>query len=156
MLSDGILLKNAIPTSDSNGLKTQAYTFTLENESTKSVKYKIYLDDIALEENKVRLPDKYIKYSITKNEDTTTNLLNTIGENPNRILDEDTLDGKTKNHYTLRILMDKTADMSVMGNVFYAKIRAVAEQKKYNTTYTNKNIKEAYRYDPINCVTGEE
>lgn len=156
MFSEGILLQNAVPTSDKDGLTTKAYTFTLENESTKGVKYKIYLDDIALEESKVRLPDKYIKYSLTKNEDTTTRLLNTTGENPNRILDNDTLDGKATNYYTLRIWMDKTADMSVMGNVFYAKIRAVAEQKKYNPTYTNENIKEAYMYDPKNCVTGEE
>lgn len=155
-VSDGILLQNAVPTSDTDGLTTRAYTFTLENEGTKGVKYKIYLDDIALEEDKVRLPDKYVKYSLTKNGSTTTELLNTTGENPNRILDDDTIEGKTKNYYTLRIWMDKTADMSVMGNIFYAKIRAVAEQKKYNPTYENKNIKEAYTYDPTNCVTGEE
>lgn len=156
MFSDGILLQNAIPTSDADGLATEAYNFTLENESTISVKYKIYLDDIALEENKVRLPDKYVKYSLTKNGDTTTELLNTTGENPNRILDDDIIDGKTKNYYTLRIWMDKTADMSVMGNVFYAKIRVVTDQKNHNSNYTNENIKGVYDYDSTKCITGEE
>ena len=127
--SNGITLTNAIPITDAKGLQTEAYTFTLENKGTMGADYTIYLDDLPIDEGKTRMDDKYVKYSLTKNgEEATTELLTTIGTNPNRILDTGSIAGSTTNTYTLRIWIDYDADNDAMGTVFNAQLRVEAEQ----------------------------
>lgn len=131
--SNGITLTNTIPMSDARGLRTEEYTFTLENRSSLDTAYTIYLDDMALDTTKTRMPDKYIKYSITKNSgEATTRLLTEAGSNPNRILDTGTIDSNNTNSYTLRFWIDSNADNGVMGTVFLAKLRIEAIQASAN------------------------
>lgn len=158
----GVNLEKAIPMSDADGLATTAYTFTLKNNGTASSDYTVYLDDEALTDSQTRMLDKYVKYSLVKNDVTTTNLLTTTGRNPNRVLDVGTIAGGETNTYSLKVWINKDADNAVMNTVFKAKIRVEAMQEsslsKYQ--YTNKNIKAVYTYDDVNtetrCITGEE
>ena len=129
--SNGILLQNAIPISDTKGLQTDAYTFTLENKGTMAADYTIYLDDIAIDTDKDRMNDKDVKYSLTKNgTDTNTALLSTLED---RKLDLGTISAKTTNSYTLRLWISSTAGNDVMGKIFNAKLRIEASQSTKTT-----------------------
>lgn len=134
--TEGIKLENAIPISDVKGLATDAYTFTLENTGNMDADFKIYLDDVALDEGVTRMDDKYVKYSLTVNNGTaTTQLLTNIKEDgkTSRLLTSGTLTAKSTNTYTLRLWINKDADNGVMGSVFYGQIRVEAVQ--YGGTY---------------------
>ena len=134
-LSNGILLENAVPISDANGLATEAYTFTLENTGSIDASYTIYLDDEPLDNDVVRMQDKFIKYSITKNDGAaTTALLTTVGSNPNRAIDTGTISAKSTNNYTLRLWIDSSANNDVMGTVFSGRIRVSASQVTNSNT----------------------
>ena len=127
--TEGISIEKAIPLPDSKGLETEGYTFTLQNNGAVNSNYIIYLDDLDLEEGQTRMNDKYVRYSLVKNDgEATTALLTTTGENPNRILDSGVIDANTENKYTLKVWMDKDADNSAMGTVFYARLRIETEQ----------------------------
>src|SRR5574344_1071301 len=129
--SSGISLENAIPMSDTKGLTTTAYTFTVTNNGNISSDYTIYLDDTDLETGETRMSDSYVKYSLTKNGGTaTTALLPTIGTNPNRVLDSGTINTSITNTYTLRVWIDSATGNDVMGKVFRGKIRVVANQHR--------------------------
>ena len=157
-MSEGIMISNAIPVSDRKGLETKVYTFTLENLGTKEADYTLYFDDLPIGETEERMRDDYVKYSLTKNAGSpTTELLSTIGENPNRVLETGTIAGKAKNSYTLRVWINKEAENDVMGTIFYGKIRIVAELKgDSETPPESETIEKAVSYDPTSCVTGEE
>jgi len=134
--SVAISLINTVPVTDSDGLKTNAYTFKLKNIGDISSQYTIYLDDIELEDGETRMLDKYVKYSLTKDSDTpVTALLTTIGENPNRILDTGVIKKDTTQTYTLRLWIDKDADNAVMNTTFRAKLRVEATQTNAPKTY---------------------
>ena len=127
---EGINIENAVPLSDESGLKTKSYKFELENNGTILSNYTIYLDDLDLEEGKVRLPDKYVKYTLIKNgKESSPALLSTIGSNPNRVLDSNKLQVGEKNTYELKIWIDSSADNSIMGMTFLTKIRVEASQE---------------------------
>ena len=147
-----IALENAYPISDEEGAKTKEYTFTLSNNGTINTRYTIYLDDEELN-GEERLEDSYVKYSLTKNEETTTQLLSTIGKNPNRILDYGIIEAGTTNTYSLRLWLDYNADNKAMGKTLITKLRVEATQD-----LSNKYISSSYVYNNKDntCVTGEE
>lgn len=163
-ISNGILLRNTVPMVDEKGLQTTAYTFVLKNRGTIASSYSIYLSDLPLEETDERMPDQSVKYSLTKNgQEVATDLLSSIRKDSDRLLDSGTISEKQTNTYTLRVWMDKDADNSVMGTIFYGKIRVSASQMKSGETSTPKkeNILGAYTYNQVTgssnyCITGEE
>ena len=129
--TEGISITEAIPVSDTDGLATTAYKFTLQNNGTIPSDFTIYIDDVALEDGETRMADKYIKYSLIKNVGTpVTALLNTLGSNPNRVLTTGTITAGTTDSYELRLWIDSAADNAVMGTVFRGKIRVEASQVK--------------------------
>ena len=122
--SSGISLENAVPMSDTKGLTTTAYTFTVTNNGNISSDYTVYLDDVALETGETRMSDSYVKYSLTKNSGTaTTALLTTIGTNPNRVLNTGSITAGSTDSYTLRLWIDSAADNAVMNTTFRGVIR---------------------------------
>lgn len=163
-ISDGILLKNTIPMVDEKGLQTKAYTFELRNRGTVASDYSIYLSDLPLDVAEVKMPDQFVKYSLTKNgKEVATDLLSTIRKDSDRLLDSGTISKRQTNRYTLKVWMDKDADNSAMGSIFYGKIRVSASQTKGSGTSTPKeeSIVGAYLYNQVAessnyCITGEE
>lgn len=127
---EGIQLKNAIPISDEKGLKTEEYTFTITNKGDIPSEYTVYLDDVELEKDQVRLPDDMVKYSLVKNgAERAPALVSTLGKNANRRLDSGKIAPKATNTYTLKVWIDYDADNSIMGKVFSTKIRVEASQE---------------------------
>lgn len=163
-ISNGILLKNTIPMVDEKGLQTTAYTFELRNRGTIASDYSIYLSDLPLDVAETKMPDEFVKYSLTKNGvEVATDLLSSIRKDSDRLLDSGTISKNHTNTYTLKVWMDKDADNSAMGSTFYGKIRVSASQTKSGSTSTPKkeNIVGAYTYNQVAestnyCITGEE
>ena len=129
-----INMENAVPISDEEGLKQKAFKFKVKNSGTLAASYTIYLDDIPLEEGENRLNDKYVKYSLKKNNvyrDPTTlksseNLVeyNKIG----RKLDIGILNPNNINEYELHIWVDENADSEAINKVFNAILKVDADQ----------------------------
>lgn len=129
--TEGISISKAVPVTDATGLKEEGYNFKLINQDRKGIKYTIYLDDIGLENGKTRMPDRVVKFNLTKNDNQgESKLLTTTGENPNRILETGTIDGKSTNNYTLKVWIDEDAKTDIMDTVFAAQLRVVAEIDK--------------------------
>ncbi len=155
--SMGISQEKAVPMLDEVGETLDPYHFTLENHSDIASEYTIYLDDIDLETDETRMADSKVKYQLVKDGTKTTALLNTLGENPNRILDSGTIDGNATITYDLRLWIDENTGNEAMGQVVKTKIRVVATQSTGSTS--NENILNVYRYSEENgskCITGEE
>lgn len=140
--TDGITLTDTVPMSDTKGLTQKAYTFKLINQGKTASDYTIYLDDLELEENEIRMKDNFIKYSLSKNDGANEiSLLSGSGSNPNRIIETGTILSNTTNTYTLRLWIDSKVGNEVMGTTFYGKLRIEAESaKNKETAYDEVNI----------------
>ena len=124
-----INLDEVYPLSDSDGLALDGYSFTLENTGTADVDYVIYLDNVAISSPDVKLDDKYLKYSIDKNDSTGyADYLNNLGTDGNRILDQGTLSAGEENSYVLRVWPTIEIDGDFGGQVWKGKLRITGEQ----------------------------
>ena len=129
--SEGINLGNAIGLSDDKGISLTPSTFKLVNNGSKAVDYTIYLDDNTIEETDTRIDDKYLKYNLVKNgESSGATLLTKIGSNPNRILDSGTIEGKGTNEYSLNLWITDEVDGNYSGQVFSGKLRVEVSQER--------------------------
>ena len=157
--SEGISLDNAIGISDSEGLSLEGSTFKLINNGNKTVDYIIYLDDNTIEDTDTRIDDKYLKYSLVKNgESSGATLLTSIGSNPNRVLDSGTIEGKGTNEYSLNLWITDEVDGNYSGQVFSGKLRVEVSQERKTTSETLlANIPEDNLYDDgvDTFITGE-
>ena len=158
--SEGISLDNAIGISDSEGLSLEGSTFKLINNGSKAVDYIIYLDDNTIEETDTRIDDKYLKYNLVKNgESSGATLLTKIGSNPNRILDSGTIEGKRTNEYSLNLWITDEVDGNYSGQVFSGKLRVEVSQERKTTSETLlANIPKDNLYDDgvDTFITGED
>ena len=140
-ITDGILIEKAIPVSDGDGLSQDGYTFSLVNKGNTAANYKIYLDDLGLEENETRMIDSAVKYSLTKNGETQeTRYVSSTGENPKRVIDLGTIEGNTTNEYILKVWIASTATNEVMGTTFYTQLRVEVEQANIPFTESDMTI----------------
>ena len=122
---------------DIDGLKTDAYTFTLQNNGNVTSNYTIYLDDASIDSADVRFDDSALKYSLKKNEGaSTTALLSTLNQ---IVLDSGTIEAGTTNTYSLNLWIkdeatnddvQTTKDGQTVGKVFAGKLRIEASQVK--------------------------
>lgn len=161
--ANAINLENAVPITDEDGLKLEPYTFVVENNGTITSEYSVYLDSTAIDEGLTAMPQNRIKYSITKTvktkvgatrdsatdtiksaATTTTAILNpfesdgTTQTNPNRLLDEGTLDANDYIEYTLRLWISQDATTAEMNNTaFSGKLRIEATQQGIEETTGN-------------------
>ena len=161
--ANAINLENAVPITDEDGLKLEPYTFVVENNGTITSEYSVYLDSTAIDEGLTAMPQNRIKYSITKTvktkvgatrdsatdtiksaATTTTAILNpfesdgTTQSNPNRLLDEGTLDANDYIEYTLRLWISQDATTAEMNNTaFSGKLRIEATQQGIEETTGN-------------------
>lgn len=150
-LDDGeeevIKVTNAIPQSDNQGIKNDAYTFSVINTGTMNAKYTLSLEDVELSskdgENK-RMSDSNIRYSLTRNNSP---------ENPttlsSRVLEENTIidSGKTYT-YTLKFWIQSEATTKIAEEVFKVRLKLDAIQTdESGIKEINQNIKAVYRYN---------
>ena len=135
--SEGISLDNAIGISDNEGLSLEDSTFKLINNGNNAVDYTIYLDDNTIGEADTRIDDKYLKYNLVKNgESSGATLLTKIGSNPNRILDSGTIEGKGTNEYSLNLWITDEVDGNYSGQVFSGKLRVEVSQARKTVAET--------------------
>ena len=128
-MSTGITVMDAIPVSDEEGLVSDGYTFTLENTGVVDSNYELYLDDLELSDDVIRMNDAFIKYQLTKDDEIIGyDYLNTTGQDPKRLLDKGEIDSKQKYTYHLKMWIASTATTEVMDTVFKGKLRVEAGQ----------------------------
>ncbi len=136
-MAGGISFTEAIPISNEEGLSQEGYTFTLENKGNVTSDYTIYLDDLALAEGQNRMQDSFIKYQLVKDgSEVDLQLLNAIGENPNRVLETGTIEPKAKYTYVLKMWIDENATNEVMETMFKGQLRIEAMQEVGKSLYT--------------------
>lgn len=113
---DLVNLKKIIPVTDSVGLSSKAYTFTIKNNTNKSIKYSININDNSkLYDqdgcNEYRIPKNIIKLSIHKNNEKNNiyNLSDLVNGNIlNRIIK-----ANREDEYTIRFwISNKTTQIT--------------------------------------------
>ncbi len=146
-----LTLEKQIPIEDSEGMSLNGFSFSLTNNGNIETDYKIYLDDIPLDEGETRMTDSAIRYSLTKNEEVfSAKNLTTMGSDPNRRVDFGTIAKDETINYTLRIWIDYDATSEEAGGkTFKAKLRVVATQPvgEEVSTVLLENIPKENQYD---------
>ena len=131
-----ITLQNAVPMSDTKGLESTPYTFSIKNNGTSASNFIIYLDDLALSSGDTRISDGYLKYSLSTDEnDKHASLLSSLATTTNsetnlisRTLVSDTIAKDATLNYSLRIWVSSDAPNSIMNTKFKEKIRIINTQ----------------------------
>ena len=121
-LSEGILLRSAVPTKDSEGLKNDPYTFQVVNKSNKNITYQIIFrnnKEKAKERGKEVLPSHYLKYVVSDSNDTNLEV-NTLSEDG--ILLTTTITPNSTEVFNFRMWLDYDADEGAMDKVFIGTI----------------------------------
>lgn len=131
-LNDGIQLQEAVPVTDEDGKSQKGYTFSVTNNGSITSDYVIYLDDMDIPDNEVRMKDELLKYQLMKNSTTMEPQLlsSTHDQNNSRVLDQGTLEPGDTNHYEIKVWISDTAENEVMSTLFRTNIRVDAEQIK--------------------------
>lgn len=140
-----INIEEAIPLSDSEGLATTPYKFSVKNTGTIYSNYRIYLDDAPIEDGITRMPDEVVKYNLksstvnttTNNgneednteENTTTALVSSLKSGTDRVLVSNvTIAPNRTNNYELKLWIDEAATNEIADTIFSVKLRIVADQ----------------------------
>ena len=142
---DAINVADSLPMSDTDGLATTPYTFTLKNTGNVASNYTIYLDNGTVAAGDTWMDDRIVKYNLTKTGATAktafVSTLKTSGST-DRVLDTGTIQPGEANNitYSLRLWIKDAAtntdvqhtnsDGSVVGKVFSGKLRIEASQVK--------------------------
>ena len=126
---NAIALNDTYPMSDSEGTSLAGYTFTLRNTGITDANYSIYLDNVDIDTSDTRLDDKFVKYSLTKdNVVGDTNSLLTLWNNGSRVLDTGTIPKDTTISYNLKLWVTSDIDADIGGQVWKGKLRIEGEQ----------------------------
>lgn len=137
--AEGIALENAVPEYDTDGVKHDAYTFTLTNNGSVTSEYTIFLDDLALENSEIRFPDEALRYHLTidqaANDIEALPALHKTGyqvpkdrTGPVRVLDSGTIAPNETKAYEFHLWIGKDFGNEVMGKVFRARLRIEGTQ----------------------------
>ena len=113
-LSDGVLLKDANPTKDSEGLKNDPYKFQVVNKTNKNITYKIVFKN-KIENEEERLANKYLRYSIST-ENSTEDVVSTLGEDS--IILTTTIIPNSTQVFNFRMWLDYDCDNDAFGKKF--------------------------------------
>ena len=130
--SSGITLTDEVAVPSDEGLAKDPFSFSLINNGNLDLYYVIYLDDDSLLTDEVRIDDKYIKYSLDKdNVVGAATDLTSIREEDTRLLARKNgiIQSKQTIAYKLRLWLNAEVDGNYSGQVFRAKLRVEARQK---------------------------
>lgn len=125
-----IALTKSIPVSDSVGLSSQAYTFTIKNNLTEPVKYQINLtedieaiiDDLCQEQ---QIPKDLIRISIKANNEK--NHIYFLSELENGIIENTEIEALGEINYSVRLWLYNSETMSIGNDLHYHGIIQVLE-----------------------------
>ncbi len=109
---------------DSDGLSQDGFKFTVENTGGAYGSYSVYLDDDTLSSGQTRIDDKFIRYSLGVNGDTTGTPTNLTS----RKIYSGGLDASGKDTFVLRLWLNPSVNGDVGGQVFKAKLRVEVNQ----------------------------
>ena len=128
---DNINLENMAPISDSKGLKTTPYTFTITNTGNIDAYYHISLE----EDVNNTLDNRYIKMKMTGSNgyDSGVIKVNSYGKGTFEIYGEDILSPSDKVTYKLWMWLDEEADNSVQGTIYQSKIVVESFDRESNS-----------------------
>ncbi len=143
---DDILLEDAYPISDEEGLSLKPYKFTIKNNCETTAKYNINFELL----NSTTLSDEYVAISLNgvKNgilnelDKTSTTIENALSSESGYSLEEGTLNGGEEKNFELRLWMDKSVtaeDEESMEKTLEGKITLIADyvpQLEINNTLT--------------------
>ena len=110
---------------DSDGLKQEGFKFTVQNVGKGYGSYSVYLDDDSISSGQTRIDDKFIRYSLGVNTDTTGTPTNLTS----RKIYSGGLDASEKDTFTLRLWLNPAVNGDIGGQVFKAKIRIEVNQQ---------------------------
>ena len=110
---------------DSDGLKQEGFKFTVQNVGKGYGSYSVYLDDDSISSGQTRIDDKFIRYSLGVNNDTTGTPTNLTS----RKIYSGGLDSKGKDTFTLRLWLNPAVNGDIGGQVFKVKLRIEVNQQ---------------------------
>ena len=151
-----IILNNASPMSDEEGLNTTGYKFTVDNSGTIDAKYNVSLEE--RDSKEMTLDKKYVKYSIKENDGSWSEpqlLSNGLVLRKDKLLAT-----SMKDTYELKLWLSENAPNETQGKRFDAKVvisavqgNAVLEisgQPVINIANTNVTINEGDEFiEPV-------
>lgn len=110
---------------DSDGLKQDGFKFTVENVGKGYGSYSVYLDDDSISSGQTRIDDKFIRYSLGVNDDTTGTPTNLTS----RKIYSGGLDFNEKDTFVLRLWLNPEVNGDIGGQVFKVKLRMEVNQQ---------------------------
>lgn len=122
---NGINLENAYPISDSQGMQTSPYEFSVTNTGDINANYDIILD---IEESKNMIDLQHIKYSIKSGEEEWSHPI-LLSDLSNLIIYSKQIQAGDKNNYAFRVWIDEATENEIQGKEFKAKIVVNATQE---------------------------
>ena len=153
--SSNINLKNAMPISDTSGLKKTPYTFTIKNTCNADSKTKISLNVL----NSSTMDTSIIKFSMKYGSlaNSTPVLLNTFnkGESSTNVKEsylvkEDIIRGNEEKTYSIYLWMDESAGNEYMNKIFNAKVSVTSEAIEDTPKYMAETITDLASKDTVN------
>lgn len=121
-LSSGILLKEAIPVSDTKGLENDPYIFKVVNNSNSKIKYRITFNnnkDKIEKSGREVLPNKYLRYTLKENNNDFIEPLNLSDDG---IIYETTINANSSITFEFKMWLDYNSDNNAMNKVFVGKV----------------------------------
>ena len=110
---------------DSDGLNQEGFKFTVENVGKGYGSYSVYLDDDSISSGQTRIDDKFIRYSLGVNDDTTGTPTNLTS----RKIYSGGLDFNEKDTFVLRLWLNPEVNGDIGGQVFKVKLRIEVNQQ---------------------------
>ena len=153
--SSNINLKNAMPISDTSGLKKTPYNFTIKNTCNADSKTKISLNVL----NSSTMDTSIIKFSMKYGSlaNSTPVLLNTFnkGESSTNVKEsylvkEDIIRGNEEKTYSIYLWMDESAGNEYMNKIFNAKVSVTSEAIEDTPKYMAETITDLASKDTVN------
>ena len=110
---------------DSDGLNQEGFKFTVEIVGKGYGSYSVYLDDDSISSGQTRIDDKFIRYSLGVNDDTTGTPTNLTS----RKIYSGGLDFNEKDTFVLRLWLNPEVNGDIGGQVFKVKLRIEVNQQ---------------------------
>ena len=129
---DNINLNEIAPMTDSQGLKTTPYTFTVTNNGNINAYYHVSLE----EDSNNTLDNSYLKMRLTSDNgyDSGVVKVSSYGTGEFDITSEATLEPSDKVTYQLWMWLDNDADNSAQGKLYQSKIVVSSFDREQNTS----------------------